>query len=158
MEALPENTLIERNKSIRNDYGRIENALFFELFRFVREYEPTFELGFRNYADIEQYAEAAEYEVFCEMAKKIQRLCSEKNIYFDYNPYSDIVMDKEPVGTRYDMDDIIWFTQTNKFQSVYTDWDLFSMLFYFLNRARISGLIPPASRIFMACSPSCSHG
>ena len=64
LEALPENTLIERNKSIRNDYGRIENALFFELFRFVREYEPTFELGFRNYADIEQYAEAAEYELY----------------------------------------------------------------------------------------------
>ena len=31
-------------------------------------------------------------------------------------------------------------------------------LFYRLNRSRISGLIPPASRIRIACSPNCSQG
>lgn len=87
---LPDYTLIESNSRV--------DDLFASLFRFHGDRTPELHMSIDRYS-INGYDAAEEYEVYQELINKIQDLCKKKNIYFDINPYSKILMFKEPVET-----------------------------------------------------------
>lgn len=116
LEDLPEKTLIERGVQKRI------NKNIEKLFAFHSDYIPDFDykMGIGN-----GFLEASEYETFQVLANRIIDLCAAKEIYFDINPYSEILLFKEPIEIWIDTLDI--YSEMNirhhftKYEDTYID-------------------------------------